>query len=136
MAKKTLQAVGEDCITFDDTCYWVADNVKKFLSNFQPGQEVDITVKEDMVTFIKKSGFPTQPQSPKPAGRYQQQYQAPQTTPAMPQQPAMPQRPATPASVSTGGLNGNLDMLTAAIIKAWQLDVNEVKELAKQLKSL
>ena len=147
MAKKMLQSVGEDTVAFDDVCYWVAENVKRYLPNFTPGMEVDVTVKNidgvDMVTFLKKAGAPAQaPAGQRPAyppqqgygqpaapayAPPQQQYQAPRAPPMqMPNQPAQ----------TVGGLTGNLDLLTAAIILAYQIDPVAVMELAKQLKSL
>src|SRR5574343_1319247 len=102
MAKVILQSVLEDVVAFGDQAYWVAENVKRFLNNFQPGMEVDVTVKEingaPMVTFLKKSGFAPggAPQQP-----YQKPYQAPPQQyqqPAQPYAPPMaPPRPPTPA---------------------------------------
>lgn len=102
MAKVILQSVGEDVVAFGDQAYWVADNVKRFLNNFQPGMEVEVTVKEingqAMVTFLKKAGFAPGGAPQKP---YQQPYQAPPQQyqpPAQPYTPPMaPQRPPTPA---------------------------------------
>lgn len=117
MAKVILQSVGEDVVAFGDQAYWVAENVKRFLTNFQPGMEVDVTVKEingaPMVTFLKKSGFAPggAPQQP-----YQQPYQAPPQQyqpPAQPYAPPMaPQRPPTPAPATP---SINIDKLADAI---------------------
>ena len=101
MAKVILQSVGEDVVAFVDQAYWVAENVKKFIKNFQPGMEVEVTVKEingqPMVTFLKKSGFAPggAPQQP-----YQKPYQAPPRQSQAPAQPytapMAPPRPPTP----------------------------------------
>jgi len=59
MSKQILQSVGDDTVAFDNQCYWVTENVKKILPNFQPGMEVDITVRDingtPMVIFLKRS---------------------------------------------------------------------------------
>lgn len=106
MAKVVLQSVGDDVVAFGDQAYWVADNVKRFLNNFQPGMEVEVTVKEingqPMVTFLKKSGFapggaPQQPYQKPYQAPPQQQYQAPtqQYTPPMaPPRPPIPTMPS------------------------------------------
>ena len=117
MAKVILQSVGEDVVAFGDQAYWVADNVKRFLNNFQPGMEVEVTVKEingqAMVTFLKKAGFAPGGAPQKP---YQQPYQAPPQQyqpPAQPYTPPMaPPRPPTPAPATT---SIDIDKLADAI---------------------
>lgn len=131
MAKAILQSVGENTVAFNDQCYWVAENVKKFLNNFQPNMEVDVTVKDidgtPMVTFLKKAGFPTQPAGQRPAPATPQggqQYQAP--------------RPPTPSAPFQAPPTGNqadaIYTLTAAIIVAYNLDAALVKSVASGLK--
>lgn len=128
MAKAILQSVGEDTVAFNDQCYWVAENVKKFLNNFQPNMEVDVTVKDidgtPMVTFLKKAGFPTQPagQRPTPPSGGQP-YQAPRPTP-----------PSAPFQApSTGNQADAIYTLTAAIVVAYNLDVALVQSVASGL---
>ena len=131
MSKAVLQSVGEDTVAFGDVCYWVAENVKRFLPNFQAGMEVDVTVKDidgvPMVTFLKKAGFPTQPAGAKPAyGAPAQQYQAP------PQQYQAPKPPMTPP-VSNHGIDGNLALAAVKILEMG-LNVDEVKSIMAALK--
>lgn len=125
MSKEVLQAVGDDSIAFGDQCYWVAEAVKKFLPNFEPGQEVDVTVKDidgtAMVTFLKKSGVAA-PQGNKP--------QYPPRPTATPPKPASSPTSHPP---SIGGLKGDINLLAASIIVAYSLDVELVKAVAKQL---
>lgn len=140
MAKAILQSVGDETVAFGDQCYWVAENVKRFLPNFQPNMEVDITVKDidgtPMVTFLKKSGFaPAAPSTPKPAAP-PTQYQTPAAPPQQYQAPAAQFAPKPPAPAPTGGLKGDLDMLTAAICVAYNLDMNQVKATAAAIKGL
>jgi hypothetical protein len=98
MAKVVLQSVGDDVVAFGDQAYWVADNVKRFLNNFQPGMEVEVTVKEingqPMVTFLKKAGFaPAQgarPSYPQSGGQGFGSPSYPPTTPPRPPIPTMP----------------------------------------------
>ena len=129
--KATLQSVGDDTVAFNDVCYWVADNVKRFLNNFQAGMEVDVTVKDidgtPMVTFLKKAGYPVQPQAPRPQGftpypsaNAQGGYQNPGSAPKPPQ-------------VSTANQDG-FYMLAATIAVAYNLDINQIKETMKALK--
>ena len=139
MAKVILQSVGEDVVAFGDQAYWVAENVKRFLNNFQPGMEVDVTVKEingaPMVTFLKKSGFAPggAPQQP-----YQKPYQAPQQQyqpPAQPYTPPMaPPRPPTPAPAKDfGELADAIYALVAVEIVKGGLDTALIDSIAKTL---
>jgi len=122
MAKAILQSVGDDTVAFGDQCYWVAENVKRFLTNFQTGMEVDVTVKEidgnQIVTFLKKAGFPTQPNGPRPtpAPAGGQPYQAP--------------RPAMPTPTQN---NDAMYTLAATICVAYNLDTSLVESVAKVL---
>jgi hypothetical protein len=137
MAKVILQSVGEDVVAFGDQAYWVAENVKRFLNNFQPGMEVDVTVKEingaPMVTFLKKSGFAPggAPQQP-----YQKPYQAPPQQyqpPAQPYTPPMaPPRPPTPAK-DFGELADAIYALVAVEIVKGGLDTALIDSIAKTL---
>mgnify|MGYP000860491379 CR=1 FL=1 len=118
MAKVTLQSVGEDVVAFNDQAYWVADNVKRFLNNFQPGMEVELTVKEingtPTVTFIKKAGVPIggdKPAFPKPASA-----------------PTSFQTPSITKKTIDGAA-----LLAAAIIVKNGLDPVLVKTVAEQL---
>src|SRR5574343_264115 len=139
MAKVILQSVLEDVVAFGDQAYWVAENVKRFLNNFQPGMEVDVTVKEingaPMVTFLKKSGFAPggAPQQP-----YQKPYQAPQQQyqpPAQPYTPPMaPPRPPTPAPAKDfGELADAIYALVAVEIVKGGLDTALIDSIAKTL---
>lgn len=133
MAKVILQSVGEDVVAFGDQAYWVAENVKKFLKNFQPGMEVECTVKEingqPMVTFLKKSGFA-------PGGAPQQQYQAPPQQYQAPAQPytapMAPPRPPTPAN-NFGELADAIYALVAVEIVKGGLDTALIDSIAKTL---
>jgi len=137
MAKVVLQSVGDDVVAFGDQAYWVAENVKKFLKNFQPGMEVECTVKEingqPMVTFLKKSGFAPggAPQQP-----YQKPYQAPPQqyqAPAQPYTPPMaPPRPPTPAN-NFGELADAIYALVAVEIVKGGLDTALIDSIAKTL---
>lgn len=138
MAKVILQSVGEDVVAFGDQAYWVAENVKRFLKNFQPGMEVECTVKEingqPMVTFLKKSGFtpggaPQQPYQNPYQAPPQQQYQAPaqQYTP-----PMTPPRPPTPAN-NFGELADAIYALVAVEIVKGGLDTALIDSIAKTL---
>ena len=138
MAKVVLQSVGDDVVAFGDQAYWVADNVKRFLNNFQPGMEVEVTVKEingqPMVTFLKKSGFapggaPQQPYQKPYQAPPQQQYQAPaqQYTP-----PMTPPRPPTPAN-NFGELADAIYALVAVEIVKGGLDTALIDSIAKTL---
>ena len=139
MAKVILQSVGEDVVAFGDQAYWVADNVKRFLNNFAPGMEVEVTVKEingsPMVTFLKKSGFapggaPQQPYQ-KPYQAPPQQYQPPaqQYTP-----PMAPPRPPTPAPTNNfGELADAIYALVAVEIVKGGLDTALIDSIAKTL---
>ena len=125
--KVTLQSVGEDVIAFGAQAYWVAENVKKFLKNCQPGMEVECTVKEingqPMVTFLKKSGFT-------PGG-------APQPTPIAPPRPQptpmAPPRPPTPTSTNFGELADAIYALVAVEIVKGGLDTALIDSIAKTL---
>ena len=139
MAKVVLQSVGDDVVAFGDQAYWVADNVKRFLNNFQPGMEVEVTVKEingqPMVTFLKKSGFAPKgaPQQPyqKPYQAPPQQYQPPaqQYTP-----PMAPPRPPTPAPINNfGELADAIYALVAVEIVKGGLDTALIDSIAKTL---
>jgi len=140
MAKVVLQSVGDDVVAFGDQAYWVADNVKRFLNNFQPGMEVEVTVKEingqPMVTFLKKSGFapggaPQQPFQKPYQAPPQQQYQAPtqQYTP-----PMAPPRPPTPAPAKDfGELADAIYALVAVEIVKGGLDTTLIDSIAKTL---
>ena len=139
MAKVILQSVGEDVIAFGDQAYWVADNVKRFLNNFQPGMEVEVTVKEingqAMVTFLKKAGFAPGGAPQKP---YQQPYQAPPQQyqpPAQPYTPPMaPPRPPTPAPAKDfGELADAIYALVAVEIVKGGLDTALIDSIAKTL---
>jgi hypothetical protein len=139
MAKVILQSVGEDVVAFGDQAYWVAENVKRFLNNFQPGMEVDVTVKEingaPMVTFLKKSGFAPGGAPQKP---YQQPYQAPPQQyqpPAQPYTPPMaPPRPPTPAPAKDfGELADAIYALVAVEIVKGGLDTALIDSIAKTL---
>lgn len=139
MAKVILQSVGEDVVAFGDQAYWVAENVKRFLINFQPGMEVDVTVKEingaPMVTFLKKSGFAPGGAPQKP---YQQPYQAPPQQyqpPAQPYTPPMaPPRPPTPAPAKDfGELADAIYALVAVEIVKGGLDTALIDSIAKTL---
>lgn len=133
MAKVILQSVGEDVVAFGDQAYWVAENVKRFLKNFQPGMEVECTVKEingqPMVTFLKKSGFT-------PGGAPQQPYQAPPQqyrAPAQPYtSPMAPPRPPTPAN-NFGELADAIYALVAVEIVKGGLDTALIDSIAKTL---
>lgn len=133
MAKVILQSVGEDVVAFGDQAYWVAENVKKFLKNFQPGMEVECTVKEingqPMVTFLKKSGFA-------PGGAPQQPYQAPPQQYQAPAQPytapMAPPRPPTPAN-NFGELADAIYALVAVEIVKGGLDTALINSIAKTL---
>lgn len=133
MAKVILQSVGEDVVAFGDQAYWVAENVKKFLKNFQPGMEVECTVKEingqPMVTFLKKSGFA-------PGGAPQQPYQAPPQQYQAPAQPytapMAPPRPPTPAN-NFGELADAIYALVAVEIVKGGLDTALIDSIAKTL---
>ena len=135
MAKAVLQSVGDDTVAFNDQCYWVQENVKRFLSNFQPGMEVDVTVKDidgtPMVTFLKKAGFaPAQGSRPAypPAGQ-QGGYQAPRA-PA-PSQPA----PRAPAPAASAGMDAQaLFTLAATIAVAYNVDPDAIREMVTVLK--
>jgi hypothetical protein len=138
MAKVVLQSVGDDVVAFGDQAYWVAENVKRFLNNFQPGMEVEVTVKEingqPMVTFLKKSGFapggaPQQPYQKPYQAPPQQQYQAPaqQYTP-----PMTPPRPPTPAN-NFGELADAIYALVAVEIVKGGLDTALIDSIAKKL---
>jgi len=138
MAKVVLQSVGDDVVAFGDQAYWVAENVKKFLKNFQPGMEVECTVKEingqPLVTFLKKSGFapggaPQQPYQKPYQAPPQQQYQAPaqQYTP-----PMTPPRPPTPAN-NFGELADAIYALVAVEIVKGGLDTALIDSIAKTL---
>ena len=137
MAKVILQSVGEDVVAFGDQAYWVADNVKRFLNNFQPGMEVEVTVKEingqAMVTFLKKAGFAPGGAPQKP---YQQPYQAPPQQyqpPAQPYTPPMaPPRPPTPAK-DFGELADAIYALVAVEIVKGGLDTALIDSIAKTL---
>jgi hypothetical protein len=137
MAKVILQSVGEDVVAFGDQAYWVAENVKRFLNNFQPGMEVDVTVKEingaPMVTFLKKSGFAP---GGAPQQQYQKPYQAPQQQyqpPAQPYTPPMaPPRPPTPAK-DFGELADAIYALVAVEIVKGGLDTALIDSIAKTL---
>jgi len=134
MAKVILQSVGEDVVAFGDQAYWVAENVKKFLKNFQPGMEVECTVKEingqPMVTFLKKSGFA-------PGGAPQQPYQAPPQQYQAPTQPytapMAPPRPPTPTSTNFGELADAIYALVAVEIVKGGLDTALIDSIAKTL---
>ena len=139
MAKVILQSVGEDVVAFGDQAYWVADNVKRFLNNFQPGMEVEVTVKEingqAMVTFLKKAGFAPGGAPQKP---YQQPYQAPPQQyqpPAQPYIPPMaPPRPPTPAPAKDfGELADAIYALVAVEIVKGGLDTALIDSIAKTL---
>ena len=139
MAKVILQSVGEDVVAFGDQAYWVADNVKRFLNNFQPGMEVEVTVKEingqAMVTFLKKAGSAPGGATQKP---YQQPYQAPPQQyqpPAQPYTPPMaPPRPPTPAPVNNfGELADAIYALVAVEIVKGGLDTALIDSIAKTL---
>lgn len=139
MAKVILQSVGEDVVAFGDQAYWVADNVKRFLNNFQPGMEVEVTVKEingqAMVTFLKKAGFAPGGAPQKP---YQQPYQAPPQQyqpPAQPYTPPMaPPRPPTPAPAKDfGELADAIYALVAVEIVKGGLDTALIDSIAKTL---
>lgn len=133
MAKVILQSVGEDVVAFGDQAYWVTENVKKFLKNFQPGMEVECTVKEingqPMVTFLKKSGFA-------PGGAPQQPYQAPPQQYQAPAQPytapMAPPRPPTPAN-NFGELADAIYALVAVEIVKGGLDTALINSIAKTL---
>lgn len=137
MAKVVLQSVGEDVVAFGDKAYWVAENVKRFLPNFAPGMEVDVTVKEingqPLVTFLKKSGFAPggAPQQP-----HQIQYQAPPQqyqASAQPYTPPMaPPRPPTPAK-DFGELADAIFALVAVEIVKGGLDTALIESVAKTL---
>jgi len=137
MAKVILQSVGEDVVAFGDQAYWVAENVKKFLKNFQPGMEVECTVKEingqPLVTFLKKSGFAPggAPQQPHqiPYQAPPQQYQA-STQPYTP--PMAPPRPPTPAK-DFGELADAIFALVAVEIVKGGLDTALIDSIAKTL---
>lgn len=137
MAKVILQSVGEDVVAFGDQAYWVAENVKRFLNNFQPGMEVEVTVKEingqAMVTFLKKAGFAPGGAPQKP---YQQPYQAPPQQyqpPAQPYTPPMaPPRPPTPA-MGFGELADAIYALVAVEIVKGGLDTALIDSIAKTL---
>ena len=131
MAKVVLQSVGDDVVAFGDQAYWVADNVKRFLNNFQPGMEVDVTVKEingaPMVTFLKKSGFA-------PGGAPQQPYQKPYQAPQQYIPPMTPPRPPTPVPVKDSGeLSDAIFALVAVEIVKGGLDTTLVNSIAKTL---
>ena len=139
MAKVVLQSVGDDVVAFGDQAYWVADNVKRFLNNFQPGMEVEVTVREingqPMVTFLKKSGFAPggAPQQP-----YQKPYQAPPQQyqpPAQPYTPPMaPPRPPTPAPAKDfSELADAIYALVAVEIVKGGLDTALIDSIAKTL---
>ena len=140
MAKAVLQSVGDGVIAFGDQVYWVAENVKRFLPNFAPGMEVDVTVKEingqPLVTFLKKSGFapggaPQQPHQNPYQAPPQQQYQAPaqQYTP-----PMTPPRPPTPAPTNNfGELADAIYALVAVEIVKGGLDTALIDSIAKTL---
>lgn len=139
MAKVILQSVGEDVVAFGDQAYWVAENVKKFLKNFQPGMEVECTVKEingqPLVTFLKKSGFAPggAPQQPHqiPYQAPPQQYQAP-TQPHT--APMAPPRPPTPAPANNfGELADAIYALVAVEIVKGGLDTALIDSIAKTL---
>ena len=139
MAKVILQSVGEDVVAFGDQAYWVADNVKRFLNNFQPGMEVEVTVKEingqPMVTFLKKAGFAPGGAPQKP---YQQPYQAPPQQyqpPAQPYTPPIaPPRPPTPTPAKDfGELADAIFALVAVEIVKGGLDTALIDSIAKTL---
>jgi len=137
MAKVVLQSVGDDVVAFGDKAYWVAENVKRFLPNFAPGMEVDVTVKEingqPLVTFLKKSGFA-------PGGAPQQPHQIPYQAPpqqyqasAQPYTPPMaPPRPPTPAK-DFGELADAIFALVAVEIVKDGLDTALIDSIAKTL---
>jgi len=137
MTKVILQSVGEDVVAFGDKAYWVAENVKRFLPNFAPGMEVDVTVKEingqPLVTFLKKSGFA-------PGGAPQQPHQIPYQAPpqqyqasAQPYTPPMaPPRPPTPAK-DFGELADAIFALVAVEIVKGGLDTALIESVAKTL---
>ena len=139
MAKVVLQSVGDDVVAFGDQAYWVADNVKRFLNNFAPGMEVEVTVKEingqAMVTFLKKAGFAPGGAPQKP---YQQPYQAPPQQyqpPAQPYTPPIaPPRPPTPAPANNfGELADAIYALVAVEIVKGGLDTALIDSIAKTL---
>jgi hypothetical protein len=149
--KAILQAVSDETLTFGDQVYYVQPQVKKYLSNFAPGQEVDINVKEidgiPMVTFCKPAGTAVgkgqfnqpQQQYSAPTGytpQYQtsQQYQVPHTQYQAPPQQFKAPIPKVPQLPISGELKGDLDKLTAAIILAYGLDPNAVNQIAQLLK--
>ena len=137
--KVTLQSVGEDVVAFGDQAYWVAENVKKFLKNFQPGMEVECTVKEingqPLVTFLKKSGFAPggAPQQPHqiPYQAPPQQYQAPAQPYTAPMAPPRPPTP-TPAN-NFGELADAIYALVAVEIVKGGLDTALIDSFAKSL---
>ena len=137
--KVTLQSVGEDVVAFGDQAYWVAENVKKFLKNFQPGMEVECTVKEingqPLVTFLKKSGFAPggAPQQPHqiPYQAPPQQYQAPAQPYTAPMAPPRPPTP-TPAN-NFGELADAIYALVAVEIVKGGLDTALIDSIAKTL---
>lgn len=125
--KAILQSVGDDTVAFGDQVYWVQENVKRFLNGFQPGMEVELSVKDvdgtPMVTFMKKAGFaPAQGQRPQYGGN--SGYQKPAT--------AAPPRPAPAPTTSDMGMY----TLAAALITAYQLDPTVVAGIAKDLKKM
>jgi hypothetical protein len=131
MAKAILQSVGEDTIAFNDQCYWVAENVKRFLNSFQPGSEVDVTVKDvdgqPMVTFLKKAGFPSQPSAPRPA------YNAPQT--GFGGRSFPPNAPKPTPAPSSGGMDANaLYTLASVIAVAYNVNADEIRAMVATLK--
>lgn len=135
MTKVVLQSVGDGVVAFGDRVYWVAENVKRFLNNFQPGMEVEVTVKEingqPMVTFLKKSGFA-------PGGAPQQPYQAPPQQYQAPTQPytapMAPPRPPTPAPAKDfGELADAIFALVAVEIVKSGLDTALIESIAKTL---
>ena len=135
MTHVVLQSVGDGVVAFGDRVYWVAENVKRFLNNFQPGMEVEVTVKEingqPMVTFLKKSGFA-------PGGAPQQPYQAPPQQYQAPTQPytapMAPPRPPTPAPAKDfGELADAIFALVAVEIVKSGLDTALIESIAKTL---
>jgi len=140
MAKVILQSVGDGVIAFGDQVYWVAENVKRFLPNFAPGMEVDVTVKEingqPLVTFLKKSGFAPggAPQQPHqiPYQAPPQQYQAPTQPYTAPMAPPRPPTPAMP-SIDIDKLADAIYALVAVEIVKGGLDTALVESIAKTL---
>lgn len=138
MAKAILQAVGDDTVSFNDQVYWTTEQVKKYLPNFQPGMEVDVTVKDvdgyPMVTFLKKAGFAA-PRGPGPQGGYQQQQGNYQQN-SYQHRGSPQQTPKQQTVTSPGGSDFGMFALASAIVTAYQLDINVVAQNAQLLKKL